>query len=101
MQLQNVCVSDRRHQVLKDLADHHPRFKCGREYRKRSSLWALRSRVPPPVPIIKLPQNEALTEASITRVTFKIKKGYLFRIFLSQESIFNNLFLQVKSRVAS
>ena len=51
-----------------------PRFKCGREIKKKTSIWGLRVRVPPPVPAITLPYVGPITEDSIKHITLRNKK---------------------------
>lgn len=50
------------------------RFKCGREIKKKTSIWGLRVRVPPPVPAITLPYVGPITEDSIKHITLRNKK---------------------------
>uniref|UniRef100_A0A6A7FUS8 Polycomb protein Pcl n=1 Tax=Hirondellea gigas TaxID=1518452 RepID=A0A6A7FUS8_9CRUS len=68
LEMQKVCVEDRSQEVLRILESSRPRFKCGREVRKKSCVWGLRSRVPPPVPALNLPPGP-VTEDIILRHT--------------------------------
>ncbi|XP_063846265.1 PHD finger protein 19-like isoform X2 [Scylla paramamosain] len=72
--LQKVGVSERKHEVLRVLEGNRPRFKCGREIKKKTSIWGLRVRVPPPVPAITLPYVGPITEDSIKHITLRNKK---------------------------
>ncbi|XP_042214233.1 PHD finger protein 19-like isoform X1 [Homarus americanus] len=72
--LQNMRVSERKHEVLRVLEGNRPRFKCGREIKKKTSIWGLRVRVPPPVPAITLPYVGPITEDSIKHITLRNKK---------------------------
>ncbi|XP_042861960.1 PHD finger protein 19-like isoform X2 [Penaeus japonicus] len=72
--LQNIRVSERKHEVLRVLEGNRPRFKCGREIKKKTSIWGLRVRVPPPVPAITLPVVGVITEDSIKHITLRNKK---------------------------
>ena len=56
------------------LTSHLPRFKCGREIKKKTSIWGLRVRVPPPVPAITLPYIGPITDDSIKHITLRNKK---------------------------
>ncbi|KAF2368909.1 Zinc finger FYVE/PHD-type, partial [Trinorchestia longiramus] len=67
LELQKVCVEDRRNEVQRVLESNRSRFKCGREMRKRACVWALRCRVPPPVPYISLPLG-AVTDENVTQM---------------------------------
>lgn len=37
------------------------RFCSGKDLKKKTFVWGLRARVPPPVPIISIPQTGAVT----------------------------------------
>lgn len=55
MQIANVAKSERREHVLSALTNNRNRFKCGREIKKRTTIWGLRVRLPPPAPCVSLP----------------------------------------------
>lgn len=44
------------------LTNNRNRFKCGREIKKRTTIWGLRVRLPPPAPCITLPPNGLINE---------------------------------------
>ncbi|XP_019762373.2 PHD finger protein 19 isoform X1 [Dendroctonus ponderosae] len=54
----NVTKLERRENILSVLTNNRNRFKCGREIKKRTTIWGLRVRLPPPVPCIVLPQPQ-------------------------------------------
>ncbi|XP_018007791.1 PHD finger protein 19 [Hyalella azteca] len=62
LELQKVCVEDRGSEVLRVLESNRSRFKGGREMRKQAGVWALRCRVPPPVPFVSLPLGAVTDE---------------------------------------
>lgn len=39
------------------LTNNRSRFKCGREIKKRTTIWGLRVRLPPPCPVVNLPET--------------------------------------------
>lgn len=72
--LQNIPVNLRKQEVLRVLEGNRPRFKCGREIKKKTSLWGLRIRIPPPVQAFTLPQG-GITYETIKQITFRNKKN--------------------------
>ncbi|XP_034841456.1 polycomb protein Pcl [Maniola hyperantus] len=44
-------VTERREKILTALTSSRKRFKCGREMKKRATIWGLRLRRPPPPPL--------------------------------------------------
>ncbi|XP_026764151.1 uncharacterized protein LOC113522608 isoform X1 [Galleria mellonella] len=44
-------VNERREKILTALTSSRKRFKCGREMKKRATIWGLRLRRPPPQPM--------------------------------------------------
>ncbi|XP_072936225.1 polycomb protein Pcl isoform X2 [Epargyreus clarus] len=44
-------VNERRERILTALTSSRKRFKCGREMKKRATIWGLRLRRPPPPPM--------------------------------------------------
>ncbi|XP_045507280.1 uncharacterized protein LOC123703394 isoform X1 [Colias croceus] len=44
-------VNERREKILTALTSSRKRFKCGREMKKRATIWGLRLRRPPPPPM--------------------------------------------------
>ncbi|OWR53103.1 uncharacterized protein LOC116766762 isoform X2 [Danaus plexippus] len=44
-------VNERRERILTALTSSRKRFKCGREMKKRATIWGLRLRRPPPPPL--------------------------------------------------
>ncbi|XP_066245348.1 polycomb protein Pcl [Euwallacea similis] len=52
----NVTKAERRENILSVLTNNKNRFKCGREIKKRTTIWGLRVRLPPPAPFFILPQ---------------------------------------------
>ncbi|KAG5896495.1 hypothetical protein JTB14_005872 [Gonioctena quinquepunctata] len=58
----NVSKSERRENIMSVLTNNRNRFKCGREIKKRTTIWGLRVRLPPPAPCTTLPQSGPVTE---------------------------------------
>nr|XP_023026268.1 polycomb protein Pcl [Leptinotarsa decemlineata]XP_023026271.1 polycomb protein Pcl [Leptinotarsa decemlineata] len=61
----NVTKSERRENIMSVLTNNRNRFKCGREIKKRTTIWGLRVRLPPPAPCITLPQTGPVTEEDL------------------------------------
>ncbi|XP_057665252.1 PHD finger protein 19 [Diorhabda carinulata] len=58
----NVSKSERRENIMSVLTNNRNRFKCGREIKKRTTIWGLRVRLPPPAPCVTLPPTGLVTE---------------------------------------
>lgn len=63
--MQDVSPSERHELILSALTSNRNRFKCGREIKKRASIWGLRSRTPPPPPPPPLSTRTPLTEQGL------------------------------------
>ncbi|XP_030756320.1 PHD finger protein 1 [Sitophilus oryzae] len=62
----NITKAERRDNILSVLTNHRNRFKCGREIKKRTTIWGLRVRLPPPAPCVVLPPpNRRVTELEL------------------------------------
>nr|CAH7722633.1 unnamed protein product [Callosobruchus chinensis] len=61
----NVTKSERRENILSVLTNNRNRFKCGREIKKRTTIWGLRVRLPPPAPCATLPPTGPVTEEEL------------------------------------
>lgn len=62
----NVTKAERRDNILSILTNNRNRFKCGREIKKRTTIWGLRVRLPPPAPCVVLPPpNRRVTEGEL------------------------------------
>ncbi|GLG99739.1 Uncharacterized protein GBIM_06135 [Gryllus bimaculatus] len=59
----DVSVEERRDNILSVLTNNRNRFKCGREIKKRTTIWGLRVRVPPPAPSFTLPSVRPVSDA--------------------------------------
>lgn len=57
-----MTKSERRENILSVLTNNRNRFKCGREIKKRTTIWGLRVRLPPPAPCVTLPSNGQIME---------------------------------------
>ncbi|XP_075986596.1 polycomb protein Pcl isoform X2 [Anticarsia gemmatalis] len=60
-------VNERRERILTALTSSRKRFKCGREMKKRATIWGLRLRRPPPPPLQlsaleQIKKGESLTD---------------------------------------
>ncbi|KAI4457989.1 polycomb-like transcription factor [Holotrichia oblita] len=61
----NVSKSERRENILSVLTNNRNRFKCGREIKKRTTIWGLRIRLPPPAPCVTLPPVGSISEEEL------------------------------------
>ncbi|XP_046984913.1 metal-response element-binding transcription factor 2 [Schistocerca americana] len=59
----DIGVEERRDNILSVLTNNRNRFKCGREIKKRTTIWGLRVRVPPPAPTFTLPSVRPVSDA--------------------------------------
>lgn len=57
--------SERRENILSVLTNNRNRFKCGREIKKRTTIWGLRVRLPPPAPCANLPPSGRIIEEEL------------------------------------
>lgn len=64
-QIFNVSKSERRENILSVLTNNRNRFKCGREIKKRTTIWGLRIRLPPPAPCVTLPPVGPISEEEL------------------------------------
>ncbi|KAJ0181088.1 hypothetical protein K1T71_003173 [Dendrolimus kikuchii] len=63
-------VKERRERILTALTSSRKRFKCGREMKKRATIWGLRLRRPPPPPhqlaaLEQIKKGEELTDSLV------------------------------------
>ncbi|XP_066999188.1 metal-response element-binding transcription factor 2 isoform X2 [Anabrus simplex] len=56
-------IEERKDTILSVLTNNRNRFKCGREIKKRTTIWGLRVRVPPPAPSFTLPSVRPVSDA--------------------------------------
>lgn len=61
----NVSKSERRENIVHVLTNNRNRFKCGREIKKRATIWGLRLRLPPPIPYYTLPSVGQISEEEL------------------------------------
>ncbi|XP_045467629.1 uncharacterized protein LOC123676031 [Harmonia axyridis] len=57
-----IAKNERRGHILSVLRNNRTRFKCGREIKKKTTIWGLRVRLPPPAPYMTLPQTGRILE---------------------------------------
>ncbi|XP_047367512.1 uncharacterized protein LOC124956131 [Vespa velutina] len=65
--IRDVSVQVRRESILAILTNNRNRFKCGREIKKRTTIWGLRVRLPPPCPIVNLPASGIIDDSVLRR----------------------------------
>ncbi|CAL4157419.1 unnamed protein product, partial [Meganyctiphanes norvegica] len=68
--LEKVSVVNRTQQVLFALQSNPYVFKCGKEIRKKNSLWTLRTPDPPYVMGIILPLIMPFTESALSKINY-------------------------------
>lgn len=62
-----MTVQVRRESILSILTNNRNRFKCGREIKKRTTIWGLRVRLPPPCPVVNLPPTGVIDDSVLRR----------------------------------
>uniref|UniRef100_A0A0A9XA67 Metal-response element-binding transcription factor 2 n=4 Tax=Lygus hesperus TaxID=30085 RepID=A0A0A9XA67_LYGHE len=60
--MRDTSLPDRRDHVLSMLNANRNRFRYSREMKKRTTMWGLKHRVPPPTPVFSLPPNKPLSD---------------------------------------
>ncbi|XP_071879082.1 polycomb protein Pcl isoform X2 [Bombus fervidus] len=65
--IRDVSAQIRRESILAILTNNRNRFKCGREIKKRTTIWGLRVRLPPPCPIVNLPATGVIDDSVLRR----------------------------------
>ncbi|XP_015108629.1 metal-response element-binding transcription factor 2 isoform X1 [Diachasma alloeum] len=60
-------AATRRESILQILCNNRNRFKCGREIKKRTTIWGLRVRLPPPCPVVNLPSTGLVDDSVLRR----------------------------------
>lgn len=63
-QMWRTPVNERREKILTALTSSRKRFKCGREMKKRATIWGLRLRRPPPPPMQLSALEQVISYAS-------------------------------------
>ncbi|CAL4198112.1 unnamed protein product, partial [Meganyctiphanes norvegica] len=66
----SIPIRDRTQYILLALQGNSTKFKCGKEVRKKSSIWSLKVTDPPSVPEIILPPESPMTEALLPRIKY-------------------------------
>ncbi|XP_020293472.1 metal-response element-binding transcription factor 2 [Pseudomyrmex gracilis] len=72
--IRDVSAQVRRESILAILTNNRNRFKCGREIKKRTTIWGLRVRLPPPCPIITLPASGEVDDFVLRRCSAANKR---------------------------
>lgn len=60
--IKNLSRNQISEHIFETLKSHKTRFKNGKEIKKSNGIWCLRSRVPPPISNISIPQGVKVTE---------------------------------------
>ncbi|XP_049887181.1 uncharacterized protein LOC126381755 isoform X3 [Pectinophora gossypiella] len=71
-------VNERREKILTALTSSRKRFKCGREMKKRATIWGLRFRRPPPPPaqlaaLEQIKKGEPLTDELVREYSSRLR----------------------------
>ncbi|CAL1280018.1 unnamed protein product [Larinioides sclopetarius] len=59
--LSRLSTEEKRKKLLEHLQNSKSRFTSGKEVKRKTAVWGLRSRVPPPVPTVSLPESGVIT----------------------------------------
>lgn len=73
-QIRDVSIEIRRESILSILTNNRTRFKCGREIKKRTTIWGLRVRLPPPCPVVNLPASGEIDDSVLRRCWLGVNK---------------------------
>ncbi|KAL6264740.1 hypothetical protein P5V15_004839 [Pogonomyrmex californicus] len=65
--IKDVTAEVRRQSILAVLTNNRSRFKCGKEIKKRTTIWGLRVRLPPPSPFVNLPASGEIDDSVLRR----------------------------------
>ncbi|XP_058809013.1 PHD finger protein 19 isoform X2 [Phymastichus coffea] len=65
--IRDVTAQVRKESILAILTNNRNRFKCGREIKKRTTIWGLRVRLPPPCPVVNLPSTGVIDDSVLRR----------------------------------
>ncbi|CAD7090998.1 unnamed protein product [Hermetia illucens] len=60
--MRSLTAKEIKDKILSTLSTNSPRFKCGREIKKRQSVWGLRNRIPPIAPSVSIPADVEISE---------------------------------------
>lgn len=63
-----MSKTERRDNILSVLTNNRNRFKCGREIKKRTTIWGLRVRLPPPAPTVTLTVAGSISDEELREV---------------------------------
>ncbi|KAM0736465.1 Metal-response element-binding transcription factor 2 [Formica fusca] len=72
--IRDVSIEIRRESILSILTNNRTRFKCGREIKKRTTIWGLRVRLPPPCPVVNLPASGEIDDSVLRRCWLGVNK---------------------------
>ncbi|KMQ95500.1 metal-response element-binding transcription factor 2 [Lasius niger] len=72
--IRDVSIEIRRESILSILTNNRNRFKCGREIKKRTTIWGLRVRLPPPCPVVNLPASGKIDDSVLRRCWLGVNK---------------------------
>uniref|UniRef100_A0A1B6CB00 PHD-type domain-containing protein n=1 Tax=Clastoptera arizonana TaxID=38151 RepID=A0A1B6CB00_9HEMI len=89
--IQNTSIQERRDIIMYILTNNRNRFKCGREIKKRATIWGLHIRIPPLAPMFVLPSSPKITDA-VLRSKWSSNKRLKFLPPLSPRRIETNVF---------
>ncbi|KAF5273081.1 hypothetical protein FQR65_LT04823 [Abscondita terminalis] len=70
----NVSIYERRNNILSVLIHNRNRFKCGRELKRRTAIWGLRVRLPPPAPCIHVPTLGPINDEQLQQICQNSRK---------------------------
>ncbi|KAL6429561.1 hypothetical protein ACFW04_007485 [Cataglyphis niger] len=106
--IRDVSIEIRRESILSILTNNRTRFKCGREIKKRTTIWGLRVRLPPPCPVVNLPASGEIDDSVLRRCWLGVNKrlqylppqiGYSGGGFVKKSFPFPKLSLQRRRRL--
>lgn len=75
--MKDMSLADMREQIMYALLNNKNRFKCGREVKKKVTIWGLREKNPPPAPCIALSFSGVVTDSVVDEACKGNKKVQL------------------------
>nr|XP_015926912.1 metal-response element-binding transcription factor 2 isoform X2 [Parasteatoda tepidariorum] len=59
--MSRMPVEEKKKKLLEALTNCKSRFTSGKEIKRKATVWGLRSRIPPPTPVVTLPESGTIT----------------------------------------
>ncbi|GFY39088.1 metal-response element-binding transcription factor 2 [Trichonephila inaurata madagascariensis] len=77
--LSRMPSEEKRKKMLEHLQNSKSRFTSGKEMKRKTAVWGLRSRVPPTVPVVTLPESGVITNDVLDSFNASSRKRILIK----------------------